>query len=603
MSEQYSKHKERDPKETVDAILAILERMGLDVELRRSPRSVEGLHSNYVTVAGTTLTASGKGTSDAYACASGYAELMERMQNGILVLYPPDGAKAFENYGYLAAPDERYTPAEEIVARHEPVLEAWLASYGIAADAERRALLETLPKLRYDRGDGAVAEVPFADPVGGGVVWLPAALVAYTCGSNGMAAGNTVEEALVQGLSEVFERFVARKVLRGEAVPPRIPQKVLANTGVTDLIARIEQGGRYEVRVHDASLGRGYPVVMTTVVDRQRATFGVRFGAHPSLSIAIERTLTEAFQDRGVQQCTSMNRLARAEEAASLSNVTSMFTSGLGSLPLVALSGRPGWSFAPWPSWEGSSNADMLGALLATLLRDGFRPLVRDVSHLGFPSYQILVPGMSEVFAPASGLREHLVAKLHVKAALESFPQLTPEEQEHFLGMEPADLAHAHPSMFAPPLRDGRLHPCRVFGFLHLARGEYEAARGCFEAFSSITREAGLRYWRAMARYASCRAEGLDHGEALRIVCFLFHPDIARQLEREVVRATESFGRLFPQLRCPDCARCELLASGGCAGLAATNGAYERIARAMRDTSVTQEPLMLRLRELWEHNR
>ncbi len=598
MGREYSKHKERDPKETVDVIRGILGRMGLDAELHRSPRSFEGMHSNYVTIAGTTLTASGKGTTEAYACASGHAELMERLQNGMLVLYPPDGADAYAEYGYLAAPDERYTSAEAIVARHDQVLEAWLASFGIGTDGERQAVLEVLPGLRYDRGDGLVAEVPFADPMGGGVVWLPAALLSYTCGSNGMAAGNSVEEALVQGLSEVFERFVARKVLRGEAVPPRIPRAVLADCGAMDLVARIEQGGRYEVRVHDASLGKGYPVVMTTVVDRQRSTFGVRFGAHPSLSVAIERTLTEAFQDRSAQQCTGMNRLASPRETAGLDNVTSMFTSGLGALPHTALSGTAGWAFAPWPSWEGAANAEMLGALLAVLTRDGFRPLVRDVSHLGFPSYQILVPGMSDVFAPTTGLREFLVSKDHAKAALEGFPQLAPEEQEHFLGMEPKDPVYASPSMFCPPLRDGRMHPCRVFGFLHLARGEFEAARSCFTAFSTITGEAGLRYWRAMAQYATCRAEGLGHGEAMRIVRFLCHPDIARRVEREAVVAAEDLGRLFPRMSCPDCARCELLASGGCAGRAATDEAYARIARAMRGTSVAQEPLTLRLRGL-----
>ena len=301
MSRDYSKHKERDPKDTVAAIRGILERAGVGAELRWCQRGCEGLYSNYVNIPGTMLTASGKGTTEDYACASGYAELIERIQNGILVLYPPDGPDAYADNGFLSAPDEQYAPAESIVERHCPVLEAWLASLGATTDEERLAVLGLLPKLRYERGDGAVAEVPFADPVGGEVVWLPSALVAYACGSNGMAAGNTVEEALVQGLSEVLERFVARKVLRGEAVPPRIPHRMLADCGVSSLVARVEGGGRYEVRVHDATLGSGYPVVMTTLADRQRATFGVRFGAHPSLPIAVERTLAEAFQGRSAQ--------------------------------------------------------------------------------------------------------------------------------------------------------------------------------------------------------------------------------------------------------------------------------------------------------------
>lgn len=592
MSKDYSKHKERDPKETVATILGVLEQIGLKTQLRWCPRSYEGMYSNYVTIPGTMLAVSGKGTTEDYACASGYAELMERIQNGVLVLYPPDGADVYVDNGFLAAPDERYTPAADIVRRHDPALEAWLELLGITTDEERLALLELLPKLRYDRGDGAVAEVPYADPVSGEVVWIPAALVVYACGSNGMAAGNTAEEALVQGLAEVFERFVAREVLRGEAVPPRIPREVLADYGVSDLIARVECGGRYEVSVHDASLGRGYPVVMTTLVDRERSTFGVRFGSHPSLPVAIERTLTEAFQDRNAQRCTNMNRFASNEEAASLGNMTSMFVSGLGSLPLTAFSGEAGWDVVPWPSWEGATNADALSYMLGLLLRDGFQPLVRDVSHLGFPSYQIVVPGMSDVFAPRAGLLESLVAKWHAKLALERFPRLSFEEQRHFLELEPSDLVHTNPGMFGPPITDGRMHPCRVFGFLHLARGEYEVARSRFETFSSLTGEMGRRHWRAMARYADCRGEGLNHEEAMRIVRFLNPSDVAWHVEHEAVVACEDLGKLFPQMRCPDCTQCELLSHGGCAGLTGTYEAYGCITHAMRDSTVTQESLL-----------
>lgn len=194
------------------------------------------------------------------------------------------GADVFARRGFLAAPDERHATPAEIEARHDPVFEGWLQALGVKTPEERLELLEGLLSPDYVRGDGTLAELPFAapDPKDGGapcVVWLPASLVYRTCGSNGMAGGNTLEEALVQGLSEIFERYVEAQVLRGKAVPPRVPDDVLEATGLMPTIARIEEGWRYEVRVHDASLGRGYPVIMTTIVDRIRSSIGVKFSA------------------------------------------------------------------------------------------------------------------------------------------------------------------------------------------------------------------------------------------------------------------------------------------------------------------------------------
>ena len=94
----------------------------------------------------------------------------------------------------MAAPDERYATPAEIEARHDPVLEEWLAALGVKTSEERVELLEALLFLDYARGGGTLAELPFAAPDSKDdgaprIVGLPAALVYRTCGSNGMASG------------------------------------------------------------------------------------------------------------------------------------------------------------------------------------------------------------------------------------------------------------------------------------------------------------------------------------------------------------------------------------------------------------------------------
>lgn len=597
MRESYSKHKDRDPQDTVNGIVAMLEQAGIRTEVRWTSHPFEGLCSNRVTFTGTDTGTNGKGTSEEYCLASGYAEFMERLQNNILGRTSLSGAEAFERRGLLAGPDEHHATPAEIEARHDPVLEEWLATFGARTHEERMALLEGLAGLHYSRGDGTLAELPFAAPGtkdgnAGHIVWLPAALVYDTCGSNGMAGGNTLEEALVQGLSEVFERHVEAQVLRGKAVPPRLPSEVLEATGLMPTIARIEEGGRYEVQVHDASLGRGYPVIMTTIVDRVRSTIGVKFGAHPALSVAVERTLTEAYQGRSAEAGASTNRLASLAESANSNNIRNIYVNNIGVFPASAFCREPTWDFAPWPSWKGKSNAQMLGHMLEVLRADGYNLLVRDASHLGFPSCHILVPGMSETFKPKNGLLEGLLETVQALHVLRRFPALSEEERRELFNIKPHEMTHAQPDIFGLPLLGAKMHPCRLYGFLHLAFDEFTEAQECFDVLAQLVEGVGELYWRAMAAYAGWRANGYAEEEALRLVGLLNLPAVTRRIERDVALAREDPSALFPQLNCPDCEHCDLRAKGGCAGLDVQEETQDKIARALRHSTLTQDRML-----------
>ncbi len=57
----------------------------------------------------------------------------------------------------------------------------------------------------------------------GEVVYFPSNLIENLFLSNGMSAGNTLAEAQVQCLSEIFERAVKREILEGEIALPDVP--------------------------------------------------------------------------------------------------------------------------------------------------------------------------------------------------------------------------------------------------------------------------------------------------------------------------------------------------------------------------------------------
>lgn len=47
-----------------------------------------------------------------------------------------------------------------------------------------------------------------------------------------MSAGNTIEEAVVQGLSEIIERYIQRRLFIEKPVLPTIPDDYIKNTHI-----------------------------------------------------------------------------------------------------------------------------------------------------------------------------------------------------------------------------------------------------------------------------------------------------------------------------------------------------------------------------------
>lgn len=64
--------------------------------------------------------------------------------------------------------------------------------------------------------------VPFYDVLSSKIQYLPLNYICWKNHTTGLCAGNTKEEAIVQGLSEIFERYSQREVLYNEYSLPTI---------------------------------------------------------------------------------------------------------------------------------------------------------------------------------------------------------------------------------------------------------------------------------------------------------------------------------------------------------------------------------------------
>ena len=216
-----------------------------------------------------------------------------------------------------------------------------------------------------------------------------------------MSAGNTLAEAQVQCLSEIFERAVKREILESEIALPDVPQEVLARyPGILAGIQSLEEQG-FPVLVKDASLGGIYPVMCVTLMNPRTGGVFASFGAHPSLEVALERSLTELLQGRSLEGLNDLPPPTFASEAVTEpNNFVEHFIDSSGIVSWRFFSAKSDYEFVDWDfSSKGEdSNAKEAETLFGILKELGKEVYVAEYDELGAIACRILVPGYSEVY-------------------------------------------------------------------------------------------------------------------------------------------------------------------------------------------------------------
>ena len=88
----------------------------LQIEENWGKKSKVGTYSLRVCIKGTNIGQNGKGMTKEYAMASGYAEFLERYQNGMFVFKPE---KETQEYPFVYSADEKKLTVEEIVGQND----------------------------------------------------------------------------------------------------------------------------------------------------------------------------------------------------------------------------------------------------------------------------------------------------------------------------------------------------------------------------------------------------------------------------------------------------------------------------------------------------
>lgn len=292
-----NKYKERTPQETIDIIKSFFEKEKYQIKVINSVQTEAetwhcriDLFKNNILI----LTTYGKGTSEIYSLASGYAELFENFCNKCEFTKNPiftemQSAITKAKYNYFFHPEEKELN----------IIEALNQSIGLRNFYTRvfQGNMDYMSLFINLITGGKIIGEPYKSLTNPEETpYYDKRLNIRLTGSMGMAAGNTQAEALNQGISEICEHMVQDAFYhRPQEKYYRLDLSKLDNLQILKIIDNIHKAGS-EIYIYDLSYNFNMPVFMSIIMNKKTKRTYVNFGSFPVADIGIERVITENYQ-------------------------------------------------------------------------------------------------------------------------------------------------------------------------------------------------------------------------------------------------------------------------------------------------------------------
>ena len=418
----------------------------------------------------------GKGMNREYAMASGYAELMERFQNRVIVYPNPASINAPCRF----FPDEKpyHWEKSEIIENVRRFVPRVMSS----------------DSLEVDKVDGV--SIPFYHVNTATTVQVPYSLIRWVNGSNGMCAGNIREEALIQGFCEIFERYSMQIMYCKEIVPPEVPLSVFEGTEVLERLYELRDNHGMEFSVKDYSLGEGFPVIGLLLFNNDKSKYILHLGADLNPEIALERCYTEVFQGYTAETLKFENDVNDCEKFDTFNEFKRSLMHGRGKQHSKFFTSKPSYSYKGHTTIPiGGSFKEDLHNICNWIIAKGYDIYIRDNSFLGFPSLHIVVPGLSEI--------DHTFCNLNKRI---SHMQLTENRMDPLLRLTTLNDAECYETIAYLNRMDKDVinlfarnsHPNNsvnrhlLLMFLYVKVGNRQEAAKCIEAYVKHCKTKGL---------------------------------------------------------------------------------------------------------------
>lgn len=503
-TQTYITGKDLPLEQTIANMTGLLASLGIKIEIASWRNIVPNVWSLHIRDAHSPMCfTNGKGATKESALASALGEYIERLSNNHFYAGSYWG-EDIANADFVHYPNERWFKPGRKDALPKEILDDYTrAIYNPDGELRGSHLIDTNSGNR-DRG---ICALPFVRQSDGEVVYFPSNLIENLYASNGMSAGNTLAEAQVQCLSEIFERAVKREIIESEMALPDVPPAVLAKyPGIVAGIEGLEAQG-FPVLVKDASLGGQYPVMCVTLMNPRTGGVFASFGAHPKLEVALERSLTELLQGRSFEGLNDLPQPTFVSEAVTEpNNFVEHFIDSSGVVSWRFFSAKSDYEFVEWDfSGKGDhANAEEAATLFGILAEMGKEAYVAVYDQLGATACRILVPDYSEVYPVEDLVWDNTNKALLFREDILNLHQLDDDRLQALLERlenneldDYSDIATLIGIQFDENTVWGQLTVLELKLLINLALQQFEEAQdlvGAFLQYNDNTLERGLFY-------------------------------------------------------------------------------------------------------------
>lgn len=254
--------KDRQPSETVKIIKDILKTNNYQVSEKGLKRSLRGSYSIRLEL-NNGKGANGKGTTLELAKASAYAELIERLQSNML---------------------NKKRITTNIIDKKHNIYEILL---NMASNEYKKKFFD-LNRIYFNVSEAINIKTNKKE-------LIPINAICSFCHTNGLASGNTFEEAVNQAIFEIFERYCYQKCLKENILIRNIDISSYPLTEKNKKMLVFLKKKGFEYYIKDCSLGK-YPVIGFLLFDKKHNKYTFTMGSDTSFNIALSRCITEMMQ-------------------------------------------------------------------------------------------------------------------------------------------------------------------------------------------------------------------------------------------------------------------------------------------------------------------